>query len=180
MAFGIDAEDVAALCILAADGDLSISCADVADLLEATERRARASFGPVPGDIRRALAGLVLESGLAYPEELRRGTIDDVLARLRLRNLLGPILSRDRLWFDAGGGVHWTSVAPAELAAPGGRARTELLVELAVVAPGPVEVLAALAALGWSRSFVKTLLERAPRLDDDEVRRQVAFEDWYE
>ncbi len=46
MASGIDAEDAAALCLLEADGDLAFLGADLADLLDATERRAGASFGP--------------------------------------------------------------------------------------------------------------------------------------
>jgi hypothetical protein len=177
-ASGLEAEDVAALCLLAADGDLGVSLADLADLLEATERRARTGFGPAPGALRRAFAGLVLEAGLAAPEELRTGTAEDVLARLTLRDLLGPVLSRDRLWFDAGGGVHWSPAAPASLASPGSRRR--VLLALAASRARPPVVLAALERLGVDRSFLRALLDRAPRPEDEDLRRQVSYQDWYE
>lgn len=179
-ASGIDAEDVAALCLLEADGDLAISCADLADLLDATERRARASFGPAPGALRRAFAGLVLEAALVSPEELLEGTVDVALARITLGDILPPMLSRDRLWFDAGGGVHWSPAAPASLAAPGARRRAEALLALAASGPTPSMVMAILGRLGVDRSFLRTLLDRSPRNEDDDLRRQVAWQDWFE
>ncbi len=181
MTSGIDAEDVAVLCLIEADGDLAISVADLADLLDATERRARASFGPVPGALRRAFGGLVLDAALAAPEELRDGTIDDVLARVTLRDLLGPMLSRDRLWLDAGGGVYWSLAAPASLAAPGARRPVALLLALAASGATPPAVIATLGRLGLDRSFLRTLLDRGPRPDDDEdLRQQVSDQDWFE
>lgn len=180
MSSGIDAEDVAVLCLVEADGDLAISAADLADLLDATERRARASFGPVPGALRRALAGLVLEAALASPGELRDGTIDDVLARITLRDLLVPMLSRDRLWFTAAGGAHWAPAAPGSLAGPGSRRRAETLLALAASAPPPPVVIAALERLGASRAFIRTLLEPARPSDDEDLRQQAAYQDWFE
>jgi len=181
MASGIDAEDVAILCLLEADGDLAISCADLADLLEATERRAGASFGPAPGALRQAFAGLVLEAALASPEELREGkSIDGVLAGIPLRDILVPMLTRDRLWFDAGGGVHWSSAAPASLAAPGARSRAAALRALAASGPAPIVVIAALERLGLDRSFIRVLLEPGQPSDDEDIRRQVSYQDWFE
>ena len=180
MASGIDAGDVAALCLLEADGDLALSCADLADLLDATERRAGASFGPVPGALRQALAGLVLEAGLATPEELRRDTLDAVLARVTLRDLLGPMLSRDRLWFDPGGDVHWSPVSPASLASQGMGPRALTLLALSTSGATPTVVIATLERLGLDRSFIRALLEPARPSDDEDLRRQVSYQDWYE
>jgi len=181
MASAIDAEDVAALCLLEADGDLAILGADLADLLEATERRAGASFGPGPGALRQALAGLVLEAGLATPEEFRRGgTVDTVLAQITLRDLLGPMLSRDRLWFDAGGGVHWSMVSPASLAGAGARPRARALLALAASGATPTVVIATLERLGLDRSFIRALLESERPSDDEDLRRQVSYQDWFE
>jgi hypothetical protein len=177
---GIEAEDVAALCLLLADGDLACSCADVADLIDATERRARSGFGPVPGVMRQAFAGLVLEAGLATPEELLiTGTIDTALARIALGALLPAMLSRDRLWFSPGG-VHWTSASPGALASYGGTGRAERLLTLIASRPGPIAVLAALERMGWDRSFISTLLDEERRRDDEDLRRQVSYQDWFE
>ncbi len=180
MASGIDAEDVAALCLLEADGDLAILGADLADLLDATERRAGASFGPEPGALRQAFAGLVLEAGLATPEELRRETVDAVLARITLRDLLAPMLSRDRLWFDAGGGVHWSPLSPASLAGQGARPRARTFLALAASGATPSVVIATLERLGLDRSFIRALLEPDRPPDDDDLRRQVSYQDWFE
>lgn len=180
MASGIDAEDVAALCLLEADGDLAILAADLADLLDATERRAGASFGPAPGALRQALAGLVLEAGLATPEELRSGNVDDVHARVALRDLLPPMLSRDRLWFDAGGGVHWSPLSPASLAGQGARPRSRTFLALAASGATPSVSIAILERLGLDRSFIRSLLEPGDPCDDEDLRRQVSYQDWYE
>ena len=179
MASGIDAEDVAVLCLLEADGDLAISLADLADLIDATERRARASFGPEPGHLRQALAGLVLEACLARPGELSEGSIDDALARVTLRDLLGPMLSRDRLWFTAGG-AHWSAASPAPWPPPGARPRARTLLALAVYGYPPPVVMATLERLGVTRAFIRTLLEPDPPSEDDDLRGQVAYQDWFE
>jgi len=179
VASGIDAEDVAVLCLLVADGDLAITAADLADLLDATERRAGASFGPVPGALRRALAGLVLEAALASPEELRDMGIDGVLAGVTLRDLLAPMLSRDRFWFTAAGGVHWTPAAPGSLA-QGSRRRSAGLLAFAASGPAPLAVIAALERLGISRAFIRTLLDLNRLSEDDDLRRQIAYQDWFE
>ncbi len=177
---GLDAEEVAVLCLFAADGDLGCSCADVADLLEATERRARTSFGPVPGTLRRALAGLVLEAGLADPDELLEGGVDAALARVILRDVVPPTLSRDRLWFAGGGEVHWTAAAPGALASSGSRRRAGGLLALVASGPTPTAVLATLERLGWDRSVVRALLDPERHDESDGLRRQVAWQDWFE
>jgi|GEM_PF-716384 hypothetical protein len=180
MANGIDAEDLAVLVLLVADGELEVPAADVADLLEATERRARASFGPEPGLLRQALAGLVLESALARRGELAEGSVDDALARIPLGDLIGPILSQDRLWFSPGGAVHWIRAAPATLADPGTRKRVQTLLAIATTRPPPSMVIAILGQIGADRSFIRELLERETAGDDDDLRRQAAYQDWYE
>ena len=178
-ASALDAEEVAVLCLLAADGDLSASLADVADLLEATERRARASFGPSPGAIRQALTGLALEAALVDPEWLRAGDLEAALAPVTLRDLLPPMLTRERLWFSAGG-AHWTPASPGSLASPGSRHRADRLLTLVASRARPPGVITALERLGWDRSFVRSLLTADRRSDTDDVRQQVAWQDWFE
>ncbi|MEN6343612.1 MAG: hypothetical protein ABFC89_13770 [Methanospirillum sp.] len=180
MVSGIDAEDVAVLCLLVADGDLAITAADLADLLDATERRAGASFGPVPGALRRALGGLVLEAALASPEEIRDMGVDGVLARVTLWDLLAPMLSRDRVWFAADGGVHWTPAAPGSPAGQGSRGRAAALLALAASGAAPPAVIAVLERLGVTRAFIRTLLDPDRPTEDDDLRRQVAYQDWFE
>lgn len=179
-ASAIDAEGVAALCLLVADGDLAISCADLADLLDATERRARASFGPVPGALRRALVGLAFDAALVSPEDLREQGLDAAFARIALRDLLPPMLSRDQLRFDARGGHHWTAAAPASLASPGSLPRARALLSLVASRAPPPAVLAALERLGVDRSFIRTLLEPGAPSDDEEARDLVSYQDWFE
>lgn len=179
MTFGIDAEDVAVLCLLEADGELAITAADLADIIDATERRARASFGPAPGLLRQAFAGLALEAGLATPGELLEGGLDGALARVNLWDLLGPMLSRDRLWFSAGG-VHWSLLAPASMGGAGPQPRARVLLALAASRPAPSMVNAVLERLGIDRSFIGDLLEKARQSDEDDLRRQVSYQDWYE
>ena len=179
-ASGLDAEEVAVLCLLVADGDLACSCADVADLLNAIERRARSVFGPVPDAMRRALVGLVLEAGLADPKEVLEGGVEAALARIALRDALPPMLSRDRLWFAADGGVHWTAAAPGALAASGSRHRAARLLALVAAGPTPKMVLSTLDRLGWDRSFIRALLEPGRSSEPDDLRRQVAWQDWFE
>lgn len=176
---GFDAEEVAVLCLLVADGDLSASLSDVADHLEATERRARSSFGPSLGAMRTALLGLALEAALVTTEHFRSGELEEALARVTLRDLLPPMLSRDRLWFSAGS-AHWTPAAPGALASPGSRHRAERLLALLATRPRPLAVIAALERFGWDRTFVRTLLNVGPRSDVDDVRQQVAWQDWFE
>ena len=179
-ASAIDAEDVAALCLLEADGDLAISCADLADLLDATERRAGAGFGPVPGALRRALVGLAFDAALVSPEDLRERGVAAAFARLALRDLLPPMLSRDRLWFDARGGPHWAAAAPASLASPGTRLRARALLSLVSSRAPPAVVLATLERLGVDRSFIRVLLEPGLPADDEEARELVSYQDWFE
>ncbi len=179
-ASAIDAEDVAVLCLLVADGDLAISCADLADLLDATERRARASFGPVPGALRRALVGLAFDAALVSPEELRERGVDAAFAGIALRDLLPPMLSRDRLWFDARGGPHWAAAAPASLASPGSRLRARALLSLVSSRAPPAVVLATLERLGVDRSFIRVLLEPGFPVDDEEARELASYQDWFE
>jgi hypothetical protein len=180
-ATGIDAEDVALLCLLEADGELAIPAADLADLIDATERRAKASFGPAPGLLRQAFAGLALEAALATPGELYEGGLDAALARVNLWDLLGPMLSRDRLWFTAGG-VHWDLAAPGSFGvSEGARRRSETLMMLAASRPPPMVVLAVLERLGVDRSFIGNLLDRAREAEEAvDLRRQVSYQDWYE
>ena len=47
MSSGIDAEDVAVLCLIEADGDLALSRADLADLLDATAPLLYRVIGPI-------------------------------------------------------------------------------------------------------------------------------------
>ncbi|KAF5047003.1 hypothetical protein DSECCO2_464960 [anaerobic digester metagenome] len=176
---GLDAEEVAVLCLLAADGDLSIPVTDVADLLEATERRARASFGPSPGAVRQALLGLALEAALVDPDRLRDGDLEAALARVTLRDLLPPMLSRERLWFSADT-AHWTPASPGALASPGSRHRAERLLALVASGPRPPGMVVGLERLGWDRSFVRSLLSADHRSDADDIRHQVAWQDWFE
>jgi hypothetical protein len=179
MTSGIDAEDVAVLCLLEADGELAITAADLADIIDATERRARASFGPVPGLMRQALAGLALEAALATPGELYEHGLDAALARINLWDLLGPMLSRERLWFAAGG-PYWSLAAPASMGGAAARPRTMMLLALAASRPTPSTVITVLGRLGIDRSFIGDLLENARQSDDDDLRRQVSYQDWYE
>ncbi|HOT95134.1 MAG TPA: hypothetical protein PK089_08115 [Methanoregulaceae archaeon] len=175
----LDAEEVAVLCIFAADGDLSTSLSDLADLLEATQRRARSSFGPSSGSMRQALLGLALEAALVTPDHFRAGELEAALGRVTLRALLLPMLSRDRLWFT-GEGAHWTAAAPGALASPGSRHRAERLLALISSGPSPPALIVGLERLGWSRAFVRSLLSTDRRNDADDLRHQVAWQDWFE
>jgi hypothetical protein len=40
--------------------------------------------------------------------------------------------------------------------------------------------MATLERLGYTRAFIRALLEHEPSPDDEDLRRQVAYQDWYE
>lgn len=176
---GIDAEDVAALCLLEADGELEIPASDLADLIDATERRAGATFGPSPGAMRLAIAGLILEAALARPGELAEGGIDAALDRVTLGDLLGPMLSRDRLIYTSSG-VHWLPLSPAAMAVPGTRRRAGVLLAVAASRPPPSMVLAVLEQAGIDRSFIRILLDQDREPDEDDLHTEAAYQDWFE
>ena len=172
---GLDAEAVAALCLLLAEGEAALPLPDLIDIIGATERRAHTSFGPVPGALSRALAGLGFEAGLADPESVRQGALDAALAQVSLGALLPHLFSRDRLWF-ADGGVHWTRAAPGS--EPGRAA--QVLLGLMAQNPKPSDIRAALEHLGWNRASVWSRLDRDRDPDPDDLRREAAWQDWFE
>ena len=130
--------------------------------------------GPVsarnPATSARRSQGSSSRPASPVPASSARDSIDDALARVTLRDLLGPMLSRDRLWFTAGG-VHWSAASPAALATPGERPRARTLLALAVSGYPPPVVMATLERLGVDRSFIRTLLEPDTPSEDDELRR---------
>lgn len=144
MAYGLDSEDVRALLIVLAGGDLDANLGTVIDRIEALQHLHEDHVGTTPNDLQMALFCLAAESRLLSccddPEPLR------LLRRMTIRDIAPPLLDRPGAWCNDEGEAWDPRPATAAPADPRRGALDDLV---GSVTAGSAGVLARLEEHGW-------------------------------
>jgi hypothetical protein len=155
MACSIASEDLLAICLVLADGDLSLDTGEVMRRAIAFQQERGSHLGTCESDLFLALVWLGLTSRL-----WRFGPTGDpveMLQRVVLGQWVEPILAQRDVWLDEDG-EDWT---PWGRDAPSERNAAWRAFFAAHPDPAPAEVRDWLASEGWSRERVASFLASA-------------------